>query len=68
MGIVMAKQTVDEFEEFVPTAGYRGRGYCSGQGERKFLFRVATLEERGVLPQKVQDEERTLEVNITHTT
>jgi len=62
MGVILAKHSATEFEEAIPTAGYRGRGFCSGQGERKFLFRLATLEERAALSQKVQDEERALEV------
>jgi hypothetical protein len=63
MGIVLSKALAAEFEEVIPTAGYRGRGFSSGQGERKFLFRLANAEERAALVHKVQDEERALEVS-----
>jgi len=62
MGIVLSKSPANEFEEVIPTAGYRGRGFSSGQGERKFLFRLANVDERAALVTKVQDEERALEV------
>ncbi len=62
MGIVLAKIPVEDFEEVIPTAGYRGRGFSSGQGEKKYLFRLATPEERTNLQVKVQEEERALEV------
>jgi hypothetical protein len=64
MGIVLAKIPMESFEEVIPTAGYRGRGFSSGQGERKYLFRRATNDERASLVSKVYDEERALEVNI----
>jgi hypothetical protein len=64
MGIVLSRSLASEFEEVIPTAGYRGRGFSSGQGERKFLFRLANAEERAALVMKVQDEERALEVNV----
>lgn len=63
MGIVLAKIPADSFEEVIPTAGYRGRGFSSGQGERKFLYRRATPEERNSLQEKVADEEKALEVS-----
>lgn len=63
MGIVLAKCPMDSFEEVIPTAGYRGRGFASGHGERKYLYRLATTEERASLIGKVQDEERALEVS-----
>jgi hypothetical protein len=47
----------------IPTAGYRGRGFSSGQGERKFLYRLATPEERASLVEKVRDEEHALGVS-----
>ena len=62
MGIVLNKSMVCDFEEVMPTAGYRGRGFSSGQGEKKYLFRLATAEERAALVTKVEDEERALEV------
>lgn len=61
MGIVLAKCPAESFEEVIPTAGYRGRGFSSGQGERKYLFRRATPEERASLATKVADEEKALE-------
>ncbi len=64
MGIVLSRSLASEFEEVIPTAGYRGRGFSSGQGERKFLFRLANAEERTALVMKVQDEERALEVSV----
>lgn len=48
--------------EFVPTAGYRGRGFGSRQGEEKLLQRLATPEERKALIDKVRDEVKALEV------
>ena len=62
MGIVLNKSLVCDFEEVMPTAGYRGRGFSCGQGEKKFLYRLATPDERAALAIKVEDEERTLEV------
>lgn len=64
MGIVLAKCPAESFEEVIPTAGYRGRGFSSGQGERKYLFRRATPEERASLATKVADEEKALEVRF----
>lgn len=66
MGIVLSKSLATDFEEVIPTAGYRGRGFSSGQGERKFLFRLATSEERASIAIKVIDEERALEVNLNY--
>lgn len=62
MGIVLSKTLARDFEEVMPTAGYRGRGFSSGQGERKFLYRLATVEERAALVKKVEDEEQALQV------
>lgn len=64
MGIVLAKIPESQFEEVIPTAGYRGRGFSSGQGERKYLYRIANAEERTSLVQKVIEEEKALEVRI----
>ena len=64
MGIVLSKTLSSDFEEVAPTAGYRGRGFSSGSGDKKFLFRQATPEERTSLSLKVQDEEIALEVYI----
>ena len=62
LGIVVSKSLVEDFVEFVPTAGYRGRGYSAGLGEKKYILRFATGEERMLLRNKVEDEERTLQV------
>lgn len=63
MGVVVSRVPASDFDEFVPTAGYRGRGFSSGQGEKKFLLRLATPEERNALIDKVRDEEKALEVS-----
>eukprot|EP01038_Epipyxis_sp_PR26KG_P007544 gene7544-10279_t len=62
MGIVLSKCESSDFQEVIPTAGYRGRGFSCGQGERKYLYRLATTEERISLSTKVEDEERALMV------
>ena len=62
LGVVVSKSLVEDFVEFVPTAGYRGRGYSAGLGEKKYIIRFATTEERMLLRNKVEDEERTLQV------
>ena len=62
LGVVVSKSLVADFVEFVPTAGYRGRGYSAGLGEKKYIIRFATAEERMLLRNKVEDEERTLQV------
>jgi hypothetical protein len=62
MGVVISRVPASEFNEFIPTAGYRGRGFSSGQGEKKFIIRLATVEERASLIEKVRDEEKALEV------
>lgn len=66
MGIVLAKIPAESFEEVIPTAGYRGRGFSSGQGERKYLYRRANSEERVLLAHKVADEEKALQVLLIH--
>jgi hypothetical protein len=63
LGVVVSKSLVADFVEFVPTAGYRGRGYSAGLGEKKYIIRFATAEERMLLRNKVEDEERTLQVS-----
>ena len=60
---MVSKSLVADFVEFVPTAGYRGRGYSAGLGEKKYIIRFATAEERMLLRNKVEDEERTLQVS-----
>ena len=64
LGVVVSKSLVADFVEFVPTAGYRGRGYSAGLGEKKYIIRFATAEERMLLRNKVEDEERTLQVSV----
>ncbi len=63
MGVVLAKIPEEAFEEVIPTAGYRGRGFSSGQGEKKYLFRLATPEEKANLAVKVCEEEKALDVS-----
>ena len=66
MGIILAKIPAETFEEVIPTAGYRGRGFSAGSGEKKYLFRLANLEEKATLQSKVYDEERALQVLIPY--
>ena len=62
MGVIISKVPSANFTETIPTAGYRGRGFSSGQTDKKFILRLATLEERRSLIEKVRDEEKALEV------
>ena len=62
LGVVIEKVPSHEFKEFMPTAGYRGRGFSTGQTEKKTLLRLATLEECAQLAVKFDDEERALEI------
>ena len=62
LGVVIEKVPAHEFKEFMPTAGYRGRGFSTGQTEKKTLLRLATLEECAQLAVKFDDEERALEI------
>ena len=62
LGVVIEKVPANEFKEFMPTAGYRGRGFSTGQTEKKSLLRLATLEECAQLAVKFDDEERALEI------
>ena len=62
LGVVQNKISIAQFFEDIPTAGYRGRGYQSGQGERKWVYRLATVSERLQLHEKVEDEESALAV------
>lgn len=62
MGVVVSKIASKNFSEFVPTAGYRGRGFSSGLTDKKFILRHATAEERRSLIDKVRDEEKALDV------
>lgn len=58
LGIVLNKIPFSSFEEVVPTAGYRGRGFsCGNTSEKKFVLRLATSEEKLSLQIKVSDEE-----------
>lgn len=61
MGVVLSRTPASQFEEVMPTAGYRGRGFSTGQGERKQIYRLATMEEKTSLQSKVQDEEVALQ-------
>lgn len=53
LGVVIARIPVLEFDEAVPTAGYRGRGFSSGQSEKKLVLRRASMTEREMLLDKV---------------
>lgn len=66
LGIVLAKIPIQRFEEEVPTAGYRGRGFSSGQGERKYILRQASNTEKLMIPEKVEEEEKVLQVCNRH--
>lgn len=55
-----ARIPVKDFKETIPTAGYRGRGFFSGHNEIKWLLRTATVIERLLIRDKVQDEEEGL--------
>ena len=63
LGVVREKVSAAEYEEDKHTAGHRGRGFAvSSGGENKCLLRVATLEERSLIADKVVEEEITLQV------
>jgi len=62
LGCIVAKIAVNEFKDFQPTAGYRGRGFSTGQTEKKFLLRVANIDEMYQLLQKFRDEADVLRV------
>lgn len=62
LGCIVAKIAVNEFKEFQPTAGYRGRGFSTGQTEKKFLTRIANIDEMYQLLQKFRDEADVLRV------
>lgn len=66
LGVVVSKVPAKDFEEFIPTAGYRGRGFSNGQGEKKYIYRFSTVEEKHLLLEKVKDEERALRVRNSH--
>lgn len=62
VGIVQSRTHASDFREHIPTAGYRGRGFNYGQGERKWLYRKATTMELLQLHDKAEDEAQALEV------
>ena len=64
LGIILAKLPAQEYEEEIPTAGYRGRGFSSGIGERKFIIRLATQHEKLLIAEKVEEEEKVLAVRF----
>lgn len=66
LGILLAKIPVHCYEEEIPTAGYRGRGFSSGTGDRKFIIRLATSQEKAQLHDKVRDEEKVLQVSFNN--
>ena len=65
LGIVLAKIPIEHYVPEVATAGYRGRGFSSGQGERKNIIRFATPHEKQMIGEKVEDEERVLQVSFS---
>jgi hypothetical protein len=58
----VSKIPAKDFKDFEPTAGYRGRGFCTGQTTKKQILRLATLQERASLIEKVRDEDIALQV------
>lgn len=62
LGVVQTITPLEHFIEETPTAGYRGRGFSSGVGERKWLYRLATTTERLQIRDKVEDEQVALQV------
>ena len=63
LGVVREKVLAVDYEEDKHTAGHRGRGFAvSSNGENKCLLRIATLEERALIADKVVEEEITLQV------
>lgn len=64
LGVVLAKVQANEYEEDIPTAGYRGRGFSSGIGERKYILRLATPHEKLLIAEKVEEEEKVLAVRV----
>jgi hypothetical protein len=69
LGVVLAKISVNEYEEEIPTAGYRGRGFSSGVTDHKYILRLANSLEKAQIAEKVEEEESVLEVGfpIIHT-
>ena len=62
LGVVQTITPLEHFIEETLTAGYRGRGFSSGVGERKWLYRLATTTERLQIRDKVEDEQVALQV------
>lgn len=56
MGIVINKIQSSSFKETSQTAGYRGRGFQTGNNEKKFILRLASSHEISSLDKKVHDE------------
>jgi hypothetical protein len=62
IGVVQSIAAAKEFTEAAPTAGYRGRGYSTNLGERKWLYRPATVTERLQISDKLEDEQAAVTV------
>lgn len=63
LGVVRDKVHIYDYEEDKHTAGHRGRGFALTSGrEVKNLLRIATDREKALIPEKVLEEELTLEV------
>ena len=62
LGVVCHKVPQSEFKEEKPTAGYRGRGLACDLDDCKRIIRLATDEERAMLPMKALEEAHVLQV------
>ncbi len=60
IGVVQDKIPSKDFRKEVLTAGYRGRGFSCGNGELKWILRLATTFERLQIRDKVEDESTAL--------
>eukprot|EP01041_Mallomonas_annulata_P002272 gene2272-4421_t len=62
LGVVCDKIQAAEFREEKPTAGFRGRGIACDLADCKRITRLATDEERELLPGKAMEEMQVLQV------
>ena len=65
LGVVCNKTQASEFKEEKPTAGFRGRGVASDLEDCKRITRLATEEERALLPAKAMEEMQILQVQCS---
>ena len=66
LGVVCDKIAASEFSELKPTAGFRGRGMSCDLSASMRITRLATAEERALLPGKALEEAHVLRVSIFH--